>query len=79
MKKLRNIAVVVILASLLGFVIFVPIVPHHFIAIAMCLFVGPCGSRIVTSYASVSCQLVGIGAWIDSNGEYHFSVGLCGY
>jgi len=73
-----RLVVVIILALLIGIVVFLPIIPHHYIAIATCLYVGPCGSRIVTAYASVSCQLVGTGEWIDSDGEWHFSVGLCG-
>jgi len=72
-----------ILALVIGIVVLVPLVPHHFITIDTCPpeSSGPvpgCGAHIQTEYLSLSCQIAGSGGWVDSNAEYHFSVGGCG-
>jgi len=79
----RKLIVVSILIALSGVAVLVPLVPHHFITIGTCPpgSSGPvpgCGEHIRTEYLSISCQIAGTGAWLDSNAEYHFSVRNCG-
>ena len=79
----RKPVLVSVLACLIGIVILVPLVRHHFITIGACPpgssgSMPGCGPHLQTEYLSMSCQITGTGGWLDSNAGYHLAVGGCG-